>query len=74
MRRPTLLLAVIASVFGTAFVGLAWAGSASAAPPRPDLVVDVTVNPLEVPAGGGDVQVAIVVRNAGSGSAADVTV
>src|SRR6266540_858059 len=74
MRRLALLLAVIVSTVAVAVAGLAWAGSAFAAPARPDLVVDVTVSPVEVPAAGGDVQVAIVVRNVGSGAANDVKV
>jgi hypothetical protein len=74
MRRLALLLAVIVSTVAAVVTGLAWAGSAFAAPARPDLAVDVTVNPAEVPAAGGDVQVAIVVRNVGSGAANDVTV
>src|SRR6266536_5024679 len=74
MRRLALLLAVIVSTVAVAVAGLAWAGSAFAAPARPDLVVDVTVSPVEVTAAGGDVQVAIVVRNVGSGAANDVKV
>src|SRR6266487_4521562 len=46
----------------------------AAAPARPDLVVDVTANPAELPPVGGDVQVTIVVRNLGSGPANDVKV
>jgi hypothetical protein len=69
MRRLALLLAVIVSTVAAAVAGLTWASSAFAAPARPDLVVDVTVNPAEVPVAGGIVQVAIVVRNVGSGSA-----
>src|SRR6266540_162309 len=72
MRRLALLLAVILSTVAAAVAGLTWGSSAFAAPARPDLVVDVTVNPAEVPAAGGIVQVAIMVRNVGSGSANDV--
>jgi hypothetical protein len=60
---------------GTVVTGLAGVGSASAAPPpRPDLVVEVTVDPAELPAAGGLVRAEILVRNVGSGSADDVTV
>jgi hypothetical protein len=74
VRRLTLLLAVTVLTGAAAVTGLAWAGSSVAAPARPDLVVDVTVDPAEVPPAGGEVQVAIVVRNVGAGSADDVTV
>ncbi|HEU4397380.1 MAG TPA: hypothetical protein VFU54_06025 [Actinomycetota bacterium] len=61
------------------FAAVAATGSASAAAPfvprtRPDLVVEVTVNPAEVPPAGGNVQVAIIVGNVGSGPADGVTV
>ncbi len=72
MRRLALLLAVIVSTVAAAVGGLTWGSSALAAPARPDLVVDVTVSPAEVPVAGGIVQVAIVVRNVGSGAANDV--
>jgi SdrD B-like domain/Domain of unknown function DUF11 len=72
MRRLALLLAVIVFTVAVAVAGLTWGSSAFAAPARPDLVVDVTVSPVEVPVAGGDVQLAIVVRNVGSASAADV--
>jgi hypothetical protein len=65
MRRPALLLAVILPVVS----GLAWGTSAFAAPARPDLVVDLTASPAEVPVAGGIVQLAIVVRNVGSAAA-----
>jgi SdrD B-like domain/Domain of unknown function DUF11 len=71
MHRRLLLLAVIVSVV-VAVGGLTWGSSALAAPARPDLVVDVTVSSLEVPVAGGIVQVAVVVRNIGSGAAGDV--
>ena len=70
MRRLALLLAV--STVAAAVVGLTWGTSAFAAPARPDLVVDLTVGAAEVPAAGGIVQVAIVVRNVGSASADNV--
>ena len=62
-----------------AVAGIAGTGSASGAAPfvprtRPDLVVEVTVNPAEVPPAGGNVQVAVIVRNVGSGPADGVTV
>jgi len=44
----------------------------AAAPTRPDLVMGLTVDPAEVPTAGGVVQVAIVIRNVGSGSADNV--
>jgi Domain of unknown function DUF11/SdrD B-like domain len=72
VRRLALLLAVIVSTVAAAVGGLTWGSSALAAPARPDLVVDVTVSPAEVPVAGGIVQVAIVVRNVGSGAANDV--
>jgi Domain of unknown function DUF11/SdrD B-like domain len=67
VRRLALLLAV--STVAAAVAGLTWGTSAFAAPARPDLVVDLTVGAAEVPAAGGIVQVAIVVRNVGSASA-----
>jgi hypothetical protein len=72
MRRLALPLAVIVSTVAAAVGGLAWGSPALAAPARPDLVVDVTVSPREVPVAGGDVQLAIVVRNVGSASADNV--
>jgi hypothetical protein len=72
MRRLPLLLAVIVSTVAAAVGGLTWGSSALAAPARPDLVVDVTVSSAEVPVAGGIVQVAVVVRNVGSGAADDV--
>ncbi len=74
MRRLAVLLAVALSTAAVAVAGLTWASSAAAAPARPDLVVDVTVSPAEVPVAGGDLQLAIVVRNVGSASANDVAV
>jgi SdrD B-like domain/Domain of unknown function DUF11 len=72
MRRLALALAVIVSTVAAAVGGLTWGSWALAAPARPDLVVDVTVSPAEVPAAGGVVQLAIVVRNVGSAPADDV--
>jgi hypothetical protein len=72
MRRP-MPLAVIVSTVAAAVGGLAWGSTALAAPARPDLVVDLTVSSAEVPVAGGIVQVAVVVRNVGSGAAGDVT-
>jgi len=70
-----LALAIItAAVAGIAGTGAVPAVLAAAAPARPDLVVDVTANPAELPPVGGDVQVTIVVRNLGSGPANDVKV
>jgi hypothetical protein len=71
MRRLALLLAVIVATLA-AVGGLTWGNSALAAPARPDLVVDVTVSAAEVPEVGGIVQLAVVVRNVGSGAADDV--
>jgi hypothetical protein len=73
VRRLALLLAVILSTVAAAVAGLTWGSSALAATARPDLVTDVTADPTEVGAAGGYVQVAIVLRNAGSASADDVT-
>jgi hypothetical protein len=70
VRRLALLLAV--STVAAAVAGLTWGTSAFAAPARPDLVVDLTVGATEVPAAGGIVQVAVVVRNVGSASADNV--
>lgn len=67
MRRLALLLAMIVSTVATAVAGLTGGSSALAAPARPDLVVDVTLSPVEVPMAGGIVQVAVVVRNVGPG-------
>jgi hypothetical protein len=72
MRRLALLLIVILSTVAAAVASLTWGSSAFAAPARPDLVVDVTVSPTEVPVAGGVVQLAVVVRNVGSASADDV--
>ncbi len=73
--RAALALAIItAAVAGIAGTGAVPAVLAAAAPARPDLVVDVTANPAELPPVGGDVQVTIVVRNLGSGPANDVKV
>jgi uncharacterized membrane protein len=72
MRPRALQLAVIVSTVIAAAGGLTWASSALAAPARPDLVVDVTVSPEEVPVAGGVVQVAVVVRNVGAAPAGDV--
>jgi hypothetical protein len=73
--RAALTLAIVtAAVAGIAGTGAAPAVFAAAAPARPDLVVDVTANPAELPPVGGDVQVTIVVRNLGSGPANDVKV
>jgi hypothetical protein len=72
MQRPLLLLAVIVSVV-VAVGGLTLGSPALAAPARPDLVVDLTVSPAEVPVAGGVVQLAILVRNVGSASAGGVT-
>jgi uncharacterized repeat protein (TIGR01451 family) len=85
LRRPTWRLprtvsaALALSTLSTAVTGLAGVGAAfaapsTAAPARPDLVVEVSVNPTEVNPAGGIVQVAIVVRNAGSAPANDVKV
>lgn len=75
MRRLTLLPAVVLSVVVAIVVGLVVeVGSAGAAPARPDLAVDLTADPAELPPAGGVVTVAIAVRNVGSGRAADVTV
>src|SRR6266542_971158 len=57
MRRLALLLAVIVSTVAVAVAGLAWAGSAFAAPARPDLVLVVTVSPVGGPAAANDVKV-----------------
>jgi uncharacterized repeat protein (TIGR01451 family) len=62
-----LMLSVATGPVGGA--ALATAVLPAAAPARPDLVMDVAVNPVEVPTAGGVVQVAIAVRNVGSGSA-----
>jgi hypothetical protein len=72
VRRLALLLAVIVPTVAAAVGGLTWGSSALAAPARPDLVVGVTVSAAEVPVVGGIVQLAIVVRNVGSGAADDV--
>jgi hypothetical protein len=72
VRRLALLLAVIVSTIAAAVAGLTGGSSALAAPARPDLVVDVTVSPAEVPVAGGIVQLAVVVRNVGSGATDDV--
>jgi hypothetical protein len=72
VRRLALPLAVIVSTVATAVAGITGGGSALAAPARPDLVVDVTLSPVEAPVAGGIVQVAVVVRNVGSGAANDV--
>jgi hypothetical protein len=73
--RAAFALAIItAAVAGIAGTGAVPAVFAAAAPARPDLVVDVTANPAELPPVGGDVQVTIVVRNLGSGPANDVKV
>lgn len=81
LRRPTWRLprAVGAAPLSAAVTGLAGAGSAlaaaaSAAAARADLVVEVTANPAEVNPAGGDVQVAVMVRNVGYGLAEDVAV
>jgi uncharacterized repeat protein (TIGR01451 family) len=85
LRRPswrlprTVSAALALSTLSTAVTGLAGVGAAfaapsTAAPARPDLVVEVSVNPAEVNPAGGIVQVAIVVRNAGSAPANDVKV
>jgi uncharacterized repeat protein (TIGR01451 family) len=68
------LAMMTAAVAGIAGTGAAPAVLAAAAPARPDLVVEVTANPAELPPAGGDVQVSIVVRNLGSGPASDVKV
>ena len=75
VRAALALLMLSAAISGFAG-GAAFASAAlpSAAPTRPDLVVDVTVNPAEVHPAGGDVQVAIVVRNLGSGPGDNVAV
>jgi hypothetical protein len=73
--RAAFALAIItAAVAGIAGTGAAAAVFAAAPPARPDLVVDVTASPAELPPVGGDVQVNIVVRNLGSGPANDVKV
>jgi hypothetical protein len=75
VARAAFALAIMtAAVAGIAGTGAAPAVLAAAAPARPDLVVDVTANPAELPPAGGDVQVTIVVRNLGSGPANDVKV
>jgi uncharacterized repeat protein (TIGR01451 family) len=79
-RHPRVVRAAFALAMTTAAVaGIAGAGSApavlaAAAPPRPDLVVEVTVDPAEVPFAGGIVQVGVLVRNLGPGPANTVTV
>ena len=71
MHRRLLLLAAIVAV--VVAVGALTLGSpALAASARPDLVVDLTVIPAEVPVAGGVVQLAIEVRNVGAASAGDV--
>ena len=68
----TVLALLTLSAATTGLVGGAALASAvfpAAALTRPDLVVDVTVSPAEVPTAGGIVQVAIVVGNVGSGPA-----
>jgi uncharacterized repeat protein (TIGR01451 family) len=76
LRAVGLALALLMLSAGTAGL-VAGASSASvvrpaAAPTRPDLVMGLTVDPAEVPTAGGVVQVAIVIRNVGSGSADNV--
>jgi hypothetical protein len=66
-----IMTAAAAAITGT---GSALAVSAAGAPARPDLVVEVTVDPAEIPLAGGIVQVGIVVRNLGPGPANDFTV
>jgi hypothetical protein len=78
-RRPRAVGAALALVAVAATVtGLAGAGSASAAASaaaaRSDLVVEVTADPAEVNPAGGNVELAVVVRNVGAGLANDVTV
>jgi uncharacterized repeat protein (TIGR01451 family) len=71
-QRP-LRAALAPLAVAVAVAGLVAPAAALAAPlARPDLVVEVTVDPAEVPPAGGVVQVAIVVRNTGAGPAADV--
>jgi Domain of unknown function DUF11 len=70
VRRLVLLPAL--STVAAAVAGVTWGTSALAAPARPDLVVDLTVGTAEVPAAGGIVQVAVVVRNVGSATADNV--
>ena len=74
VRAALALTIITAAVAGIAGTGAVPAVLAAAAPARPDLVVDVTANPAELPPVGGDVQVTIVVRNLGSGPANDVKV
>jgi hypothetical protein len=75
MRRFALLSGVIVSTAAAVAAGLVvGVGSVGAAPARPDLGVDVTVDPAELPPAGGIVQLTTLVRNGGSGPAADVTV
>jgi hypothetical protein len=74
VRAAYALAIMTAAVAGIAGMGAAPAVFAAAAPARPDLVVEVTANPAELPPAGGYVQVAIVVRNLGSGPANDVKV
>jgi hypothetical protein len=78
IRAALPLLALATAVTGVAGAGSAFAASSassSAAPARPDLaVVEMTVDPGEIPAAGGNVEVKIAVRNAGSGPASNVTV
>ncbi|HYY81328.1 MAG TPA: hypothetical protein VFD04_19430 [Actinomycetes bacterium] len=76
MVRVALPLFVVSAAVAAAVAGM---GSEPAAAPsalrgRPDLVVELTVDPAEIPPAGGDVQVAVVVRNLGSGPATAVVV
>jgi hypothetical protein len=79
LRRPTwrrpravgaalALVTLSAAVTGLAGAGAAVAAAASAAAARPDLVVEVTANPAEVNPAGGNVEVVVVVGNAGAGA------
>ena len=72
--RAALALLTLSAAVALAGRGAAFAGPRPAAPTRPDLVVEMTASPAEVNPAGGDVEVAILVRNVGSGLADDVTV
>lgn len=70
MLRSSLAVGALAAL-GT---GLLPAAPAAAAPARADLVVAVSVDPVEVPAGGGSSTLTLDLRNSGTKESRDVIV
>ncbi|SCG49825.1 DUF11 domain-containing protein [Micromonospora inositola] len=70
LLRSSLAVGALAAL-GT---GLLPAAPAGAAPARTDLVVGTSVDPVEVPAGGGSSTLTLDLRNSGTKASQDVTV